>query len=43
MHESTGGWTLPFLLLFVVVGVQFATGWYAGRSRYLEDERVLAG
>ncbi|MGV9777410.1 CynX/NimT family MFS transporter [Streptosporangium sp. NPDC003464] len=43
MHESTGGWTLPFLLLFAVVGVQFATGWYAGRSRYLEDERVLAG
>lgn len=43
MHESTGGWTLPFLLLFVVVGVQLATGWYAGRSRYLEDERVLAG
>lgn len=41
MHESTGGWTLPFLLLFAVVAVQLATGWYAGRSRYLEDERVL--
>ncbi|MER5427048.1 CynX/NimT family MFS transporter, partial [Streptosporangium roseum] len=36
MHESTGGWTLPFLLLFAVVGVQLVTGWYAGRSRYLE-------
>ncbi|MFF5208292.1 CynX/NimT family MFS transporter [Streptosporangium sp. NPDC000396] len=43
MHESTGGWTLPFLLLFAVIGVQFATGWYAGRARYLEDERSLAG
>ncbi|MFJ2032764.1 CynX/NimT family MFS transporter [Streptosporangium sp. NPDC087985] len=43
MHESTGGWTLPFLLLFAVIGVQFAVGWHAGRSHYLEDERVLAG
>ncbi|MEV4249407.1 MFS transporter [Streptosporangium canum] len=43
MHESTGGWTLPFLLLFAVVGVQLVTGWYAGRSRYLEDERALVG
>ncbi|MEU0518951.1 MFS transporter [Streptosporangium sp. NPDC006007] len=41
MHETTGGWTLPFLLLFAVVAVQLATGWYAGRSRYLEDERIL--
>ncbi|GAA3131158.1 CynX/NimT family MFS transporter [Streptosporangium carneum] len=42
MHESSGSWTPPFLLLFAVVAVQFATGWYAGRARYLEDERVLA-
>ncbi|MEV7010415.1 MFS transporter [Streptosporangium sp. NPDC051022] len=41
MHEASGGWTLPFLLLFAVVGVQFATGWYAGQARFLEDERVL--
>ncbi|MBG0812802.1 MFS transporter [Planomonospora sp. ID82291] len=38
MHEATGGWTLPFLLLFAVVAVQSAAGWYAGRARYLEDE-----
>ncbi|GAA4236273.1 CP family cyanate transporter-like MFS transporter [Streptosporangium album] len=43
MYESTRGWTLPFLLLFAVVGVQLVTGWYAGRTRYLEDERALTG
>ncbi|MER5627648.1 MFS transporter [Streptosporangium sp. NPDC002544] len=41
-HESTGGWTLPFLLLLGVVAVQFVAGWYAGRPGYLEDERALA-
>lgn len=41
-HESTGGWTLPFLLLFGVVAVQLVAGWYAGRPGYLEDERALA-
>ncbi|MEV4381732.1 MFS transporter [Streptosporangium sp. NPDC049644] len=40
-HESTGGWTLPFLLLLGVVAVQFVAGWYAGRPGYLEDERAL--
>ncbi|WP_449060847.1 CynX/NimT family MFS transporter [Planomonospora algeriensis] len=42
MHEATGGWTLPFLLLLAVVTVQLAAGWYAGRARYLEDERASA-
>ncbi|GGK64926.1 MFS transporter [Planomonospora parontospora subsp. parontospora] len=42
MHEATGGWTLTFLLLLAVVTVQLAAGWYAGRARYLEDERVQA-
>lgn len=41
IHESSGGWTWPFLLLFAVIAVQFASGWYAGRPRYLEDERAL--
>ncbi|WP_433363474.1 CynX/NimT family MFS transporter [Streptosporangium sp. CA-115845] len=41
-HESTGGWTLPFLLLLGVVAAQFVAGWYAGRPGYLEDERALA-
>ncbi|MFD0887402.1 CynX/NimT family MFS transporter [Streptosporangium algeriense] len=40
MHEASGGWTLSFLLLLAVVGVQLATGWYAGRARYLEDEKA---
>ncbi|MFC4061029.1 CynX/NimT family MFS transporter [Planomonospora corallina] len=40
LREATGGWTLPFLLLFAVVAVQSAAGWYAGRTRYLEDERT---
>ncbi|GAA3145493.1 CynX/NimT family MFS transporter [Planomonospora alba] len=39
LREATGGWTVPFLLLFAVVAVQSAAGWYAGRTRYLEDER----
>jgi MFS transporter, CP family, cyanate transporter len=43
LYESTGNWTLPFLLLLAVVAVQLVAGWYAGRSRYLEDERILAG
>ncbi|MEU4539894.1 MFS transporter [Streptosporangium sp. NPDC023825] len=42
MHESSGGWTLPFLLLFAVVAAQLVAGWYAGRPGYLEDERALA-
>ncbi|MFF3441257.1 CynX/NimT family MFS transporter [Streptosporangium sp. NPDC002721] len=42
MHESTGGWTLPFLLLLAMVAVQFVAGWHAGRPGYLEDERALA-
>ncbi|MEV6868690.1 MFS transporter [Streptosporangium subroseum] len=43
LYESTGSWTLPFLLLLAVIAVQLVAGWYAGRSRYLEDERILAG
>ncbi|AWS45763.1 MFS transporter [Streptosporangium sp. 'caverna'] len=43
LYESTGNWTLPFLLLLAVIAVQLVAGWYAGRSRYLEDERILAG
>ncbi|GHE47515.1 MFS transporter [Streptosporangium violaceochromogenes] len=41
IHESSGGWTWPFLLMFAVIAVQFASGWYAGRPRFLEDERAL--
>ncbi|MEQ4720092.1 MFS transporter [Nonomuraea sp. B19D2] len=40
LHDVTGGWALPFALLFVVLLAQLLTGLYAGRNRYLEDERV---
>ncbi|MFB9708759.1 CynX/NimT family MFS transporter [Streptosporangium sandarakinum] len=41
MHEATGGWATSYLLLIAVVLVQLVAGWYAGRDRYLEDERAL--
>jgi CP family cyanate transporter-like MFS transporter len=40
LYQATGGWTLPFLMVFAVIAAQVATGWYAGRDRYLEDERT---
>ncbi|MFG2077510.1 MFS transporter, CP family, cyanate transporter [Nonomuraea maritima] len=39
LHDATGGWSLPYAMMFVVVAVQLVTGLYAGRERYLEDER----
>ncbi|TDD44870.1 MFS transporter [Nonomuraea terrae] len=39
LHDATGGWALPFTLIFVVIAAQLVTGLYAGRDRYLEDER----
>ncbi|MGC5011664.1 CynX/NimT family MFS transporter [Streptosporangium sp. DT93] len=42
LHESSGGWTMPFLLLFAVVAAQLVAGWYAGRPGHLEDEGTLA-
>lgn len=38
LYEATGGWSLPYLLIFGVLAVQLATGWYAGRNRFLEDQ-----
>ncbi|WSG16860.1 MFS transporter [Nonomuraea sp. NBC_01738] len=40
LHEATGGWALPYTLMIAVLGVQLVTGLYAGRNRYLEDERL---
>lgn len=42
LRETGGGWTLPYLLIFAVLAVQLVTGLYAGRDRYLEDERRVA-
>ncbi|MEV0149802.1 MULTISPECIES: MFS transporter [unclassified Nonomuraea] len=39
LHDLTGGWTLPYAMLFVVLAAQLVTGLYAGRRRYIEDER----
>ncbi|WP_336216500.1 CynX/NimT family MFS transporter [Nonomuraea sp. LPB2021202275-12-8] len=39
LHETSGGWALPYTLIFGVLVVQLLTGLYAGRNRYLEDER----
>ncbi|MEV0348975.1 MFS transporter [Nonomuraea sp. NPDC050680] len=40
LHQMTGGWTLPYALMFAVLVVQLLTGLYAGRDRYLEDESL---
>ncbi|GAB2927634.1 CynX/NimT family MFS transporter [Nonomuraea fastidiosa] len=42
LRDVTDGWTVPFVLIFVVLTVQLLTGLYAGRNRYLEDERPAA-
>lgn len=39
LHDATGGWSVPYAMMFAVVAVQLVTGLYAGRERYLEDER----
>ncbi|WP_214412369.1 CynX/NimT family MFS transporter [Sphaerisporangium fuscum] len=38
LYSATGGWTLPFALLFAVVAAQALTGWYAAGDRYVEDD-----
>lgn len=43
LHQMTGGWTLPFALMFAVLVVQLLAGLYAGRNRYLEDESLPVG
>ncbi|MEV0595332.1 MFS transporter [Nonomuraea cavernae] len=42
LHEAAGGWSLPYLLIFAVLGAQLLAGLYAGRDRYLEDELAPA-
>jgi CP family cyanate transporter-like MFS transporter len=33
LHDATGGWTVPGLVLLAVTAVQLITGWLAGRAR----------
>ncbi|MER7505242.1 MFS transporter [Nonomuraea pusilla] len=40
LREVTGGWSVPYLMIFGVLVAQLLTGLYAGRDRYLEDERM---
>ncbi|TDE43073.1 MFS transporter [Nonomuraea mesophila] len=42
LREATGGWALPYTMIFLVLVAQLCTGLYAGGDRYLEDERRLA-
>lgn len=37
LHEYTHGWTWPFAMLLVAVGVLLIGGWMASRPRMLED------
>lgn len=38
LYQLSGGWAVPFLLLFGVVAAQIVAGWYAGADRVLEEE-----
>jgi MFS transporter, CP family, cyanate transporter len=42
LHGATGGWTWPFVLLFVDLGVMAASGWCIARPRYVEDDLEVA-
>ncbi|WP_049562540.1 CynX/NimT family MFS transporter [Nonomuraea sp. SBT364] len=39
LRETGGGWALPYTMILGVLVVQLVSGLYAGRNRYLEDER----
>ncbi|MEV4223878.1 MFS transporter [Nonomuraea sp. NPDC049725] len=39
LREAGGGWALPYTMMLAVIVVQLVSGLYAGRNRYLEDER----
>ncbi len=41
LREASGGWAVPYTLIFAVLVAQLLTGRYAGRERYLEDERKV--
>jgi CP family cyanate transporter-like MFS transporter len=38
LHETTGGWQVPLLLLAGALVVACPFGWIAGRRRTIEDE-----
>jgi len=38
LHEATGGWRVPLLVVIGVLVVSIPAGWVAGRRRTIEDE-----
>jgi CP family cyanate transporter-like MFS transporter len=38
IHDATGGWTVPLLVLLALCVPQYAAGLAASRPRRLEDE-----
>jgi CP family cyanate transporter-like MFS transporter len=36
VHDLTGSWTAPLVLLLVLIIPQLITGWLAGRARYVD-------
>lgn len=41
LYDMSGGWGLPYLLLFAVLAAQLVTGLYAGGRRFIEDEPLM--
>jgi CP family cyanate transporter-like MFS transporter len=35
LHDLTGGWTLPFVMLIAALAIQMVAGWIAGRPHYV--------
>ncbi len=42
LHETTGGWTWPFVLIFADLALMGAAGWFATQPGYVEDDLALA-
>jgi CP family cyanate transporter-like MFS transporter len=38
LHDRSGGWSGPLVLLLASLTLMLAAGWYAARPRYVEDE-----
>ncbi|HEY3686941.1 MAG TPA: MFS transporter [Streptosporangiaceae bacterium] len=38
LHDLSGGWTVPYALVFAMLAVQLVTGWRVSRPRHIEDE-----
>jgi CP family cyanate transporter-like MFS transporter len=41
LYGATGSWTIPILLLLVLLVPQGIAGVFAGRSRFVEDDLGL--